>query len=90
MSAHPVVSHDEWVKARKSFLAREKGFTRERDALSRERRELPWEKVEKEYVFDGPHGKETLADLRLQLSTVIHMPWPNSVGHSRKHCVRIP
>ena len=63
MSAHPVVSHDEWVKARKSFLVREKAFTRERDALSRERRELPWEKVEKEYVFDGPHGKETLADL---------------------------
>jgi predicted dithiol-disulfide oxidoreductase (DUF899 family) len=63
MSARPVVSHDEWVKARKSLLAREKAFTRERDALSRERRELPWEKVEKEYVFDGPHGKETLADL---------------------------
>jgi predicted dithiol-disulfide oxidoreductase (DUF899 family) len=63
MSARPVVSHDEWIKARKSFLAREKAFTRERDALSRERRELPWEKVEKQYVFDGPKGKETLADL---------------------------
>ena len=63
MSAHPVVSHDEWVKARQRFLVREKAFTRERDAVSRERRELPWEKVEKEYVFDGPRGKETLADL---------------------------
>jgi predicted dithiol-disulfide oxidoreductase (DUF899 family) len=63
MSAHPVVSHDEWVKARQRFLAREKAFTRERDALSAERRELPWEKVEKQYVFDGPKGKETLADL---------------------------
>lgn len=63
MSAHPVVPHDEWVKARQSFLAREKAFTRERDALSRERRELPWEKIENEYVFDGPEGKETLAQL---------------------------
>ena len=63
MSAHRVVSHDKWVEARQRFLAREKAFTRERDALSAERRELPWEKVEKEYVFDGPKGKETLADL---------------------------
>jgi predicted dithiol-disulfide oxidoreductase (DUF899 family) len=63
MSAHRVVSHDEWVEARKRFLAREKAFTRERDALSRERRELPWEMVDKKYVFDGPEGKETLADL---------------------------
>ena len=63
MSAHPVVSHDKWLAARKRFLAREKAFTRERDALSQARRELPWEKVEKEYVFDGPKGKETLAEL---------------------------
>jgi predicted dithiol-disulfide oxidoreductase (DUF899 family) len=63
VSAHPVVSHDDWVKERQRLLAREKAFTRERDALSRERRELPWEKVEKKYVFDGPEGKETLADL---------------------------
>lgn len=63
MSAHRVVSHDEWMQARRKFLDREKAFTRERDALSRERRELPWEKVDKEYVFDGPGGKETLADL---------------------------
>jgi predicted dithiol-disulfide oxidoreductase (DUF899 family) len=63
MSAHPVVSHQKWVHARKQLLAREKAFTHERDALSRERREFPWEKVEKQYVFDGPKGKETLADL---------------------------
>ena len=63
MSAHAVVSHEEWVKARKKFLAREKAFTKERDALSRERRDLPWEKVEKRYVFEGPKGKESLADL---------------------------
>ena len=63
MSAHRVVSHDKWLEARRKFLELEKTFTRERDALSRKRRELPWEKVEKEYVFDGPKGRETLADL---------------------------
>ena len=61
---HPkVVSHAEWLAARKAFLAKEKEFTRLRDELSRQRRELPWEKVEKQYLFDGPKGKETLADL---------------------------
>ena len=47
----------------KALLAKEKELTRLRDELSRQRRELPWERVEKEYVFDGPSGKETLADL---------------------------
>src|SRR5690242_8714416 len=60
---HPVVSRDEWLAARTAFLAKEKEFTRLRDALSRERRALPWVKVEKEYVFDGPNGPATLADL---------------------------
>ena len=61
---HPkVVSPAEWLAARKEHLAKEKEFTRLRDKLSRERRELPWEKVEKQYVFEGPNGKETLADL---------------------------
>ena len=63
MEPHKIVSHDEWVAARKAHLAEEKTFTRARDALSRKRRELPWEKVDKNYVFDGPNGKETLADL---------------------------
>jgi len=63
MQAHKIVSHDEWIAARKAHLAEEKAFTRARDALSRKRRELPWEKVEKTYVFEGPRGKETLADL---------------------------
>jgi predicted dithiol-disulfide oxidoreductase (DUF899 family) len=61
---HPkVVSPAEWLAARKEHMAQEKEFTRLRDKLSRERRELPWEKVEKQYVFEGPNGKETLADL---------------------------
>ena len=58
-----VVSRDEWLAARKQLLAKKKQLTRQRDAVSDERRELPWLKVEKNYVFDGPDGKETLADL---------------------------
>ncbi|MEO8736661.1 MAG: thioredoxin family protein [Edaphobacter sp.] len=61
--SHKVVSNDEWLEARKVFLAKEKAFTRQRDELSRERRELPWVKVEKNYVFHGPNGKQSLADL---------------------------
>lgn len=60
---HRIVSRVEWLAARRAFLAREKDFTRQRDALSAARRDLPWEKVEKTYVFDGPDGRETLADL---------------------------
>ena len=63
MQPHKIVSHDEWLAARKTYLAEEKAFSRARDALSKKRRELPWEKVDKAYVFDGPSGKETLADL---------------------------
>src|SRR5438034_2816853 len=60
---HRIVSRDEWLSARKELLAKEKEFTRLRDRLSAERRALPWRQVEKPYVFDGPAGKETLADL---------------------------
>jgi predicted dithiol-disulfide oxidoreductase (DUF899 family) len=60
---HKVVSQDEWIEARKAFLATEKEFTRLRDKLSAERRDLPWERVDKDYVFDGANGRETLAQL---------------------------
>ena len=60
---HIIVSPEEWLAARKELLKKEKQFTRLRDQLSAERRELPWVKVEKPYVFDGSDGKETLADL---------------------------
>jgi predicted dithiol-disulfide oxidoreductase (DUF899 family) len=60
---HRVVSEKEWLAARRQLLRKEKEFTRLRDQLSAERRELPWVKVEKEYVFDAPDGKQTLADL---------------------------
>ena len=53
----------DWLAARKQLLAKEKNFTHLRDEVSRLRRELPWEKVEKNYLFDGPKGKQTLADL---------------------------
>ena len=58
-----VVSREEWLVARIKLLAREKQLTRERDAVAAERRQLPWVKVEKNYVFDSPNGKKTLADL---------------------------
>src|ERR1700676_54585 len=60
---HKVVSDVEWLKARKKLLAKEKKFTRMQDALNLERRSLPWGKVAKKYVFDGPNGKTALLDL---------------------------
>ena len=60
---HPVVSHEKWLSARTAFLAKEKEFTRLRDELSQQRRDLPWEAVSKAYVFEGPNGKQTLAEL---------------------------
>ena len=53
---HKVVSQDEWLAARKALLAKEKEFTKARDRLSEARRALPWVKIDKTYVFDGPDG----------------------------------
>lgn len=63
MQNQQVVSRAEWLVARKAHLAKEKEFTRLRDELSAERRALPWEQVEKAYVFEGPNGQQSLADL---------------------------
>jgi predicted dithiol-disulfide oxidoreductase (DUF899 family) len=60
---HKVISREEWLDARRELLAKEKEFTRLRDQLSQARRELPWVKIEKDYLFEGPNGKETLSDL---------------------------
>jgi predicted dithiol-disulfide oxidoreductase (DUF899 family) len=60
---HRIVSQAEWLEASKVHLAKEKEFTRQRDELARERRELPWVKVEKNYVFDAPEGRVSLGDL---------------------------
>lgn len=63
MQPHKIVSQIEWTTARKAFLETEKKFTRARDELSRQRCELPWVKVEKNYVFEGPNGRQTLSEL---------------------------
>ncbi len=63
MIKNAVVSADQWIAARKTLLDKEKEFTRARDELTKLRQQLPWEKVEKEYTFDGPDGKETLSSL---------------------------
>jgi predicted dithiol-disulfide oxidoreductase (DUF899 family) len=60
---HDVVSQDQWLAARKALLAKEKEFTKARDELSAARRALPWVKIEKNYVFNGPNGKQSLAEL---------------------------
>src|SRR6202051_5020332 len=88
IEAHSVVPHEEWLAVRTAFLAKEKEFTRLRDELSRQRRELPWERVDKEYVFDGPNGKETLAELfenRGQL-VVYHFMFPPDWDEGCLHC----
>jgi predicted dithiol-disulfide oxidoreductase (DUF899 family) len=85
---HPVVSREAWLAARVALLAKEKEFTVLRDELSRQRRELPWERVEKRYVFDGPAGEETLADLfgaQSQL-VVYHFMFNPTQDAGCKHC----
>ena len=63
MQTNPIVSEQEWLVARERLLEKEKQLTRLRDELSAERRGLPWVRITKSYVFDGPEGRETLADL---------------------------
>ena len=88
MARHTVVSRKEWLTARKALLSKEKTFTRLRDQLSKERRQLPWVKVDKDYVFDGPQGKETLSELfdgRSQL-IVYHFMFGPDWDAGCKHC----
>jgi predicted dithiol-disulfide oxidoreductase (DUF899 family) len=83
MATHKVVTHDEWLAVRKKHLGKEKEFTRLRDQLSKERRELPWELVEKEYVFEGENGRQTLSeafDGRSQLVIYHAMFNPETAG----------
>ena len=80
LDKHKVVSEREWIESRKELLKKEKEFTVLRDQLSQQRRDLPWVAVDKEYVFDGPNGKETLSDLfdgRSQLIVYHFMYDPN-------------
>jgi predicted dithiol-disulfide oxidoreductase (DUF899 family) len=85
---HKVVSEKAWLTARKALLVKEKKFSKLRDQLNRERRKLPWVRVEKEYVFDGPDGQETLADLfdgKSQL-IVYHFMFGPGWGEGCPHC----
>ena len=76
-----IVSHEEWLDARKALLAKERDMTHQLDALRAERRQMPWVMIEKPYVFDGPEGKCTLSDLfrgRSQLAIYHFMLTPGS------------
>lgn len=78
---HPVVSNAEWLAAAKALFAKELAMTHELDALRAERRRLPWTRIEKPYVFEGPGGKCQLSDLfdgRSQLAIYHFMLTPGS------------
>jgi predicted dithiol-disulfide oxidoreductase (DUF899 family) len=88
MEQHAVVSQHEWVEARKTLLAQEKEFSRMREQLAQTRRDLPWEAVIKEYVFEGPAGQATLSDLfegRTQL-IVYHFMFDPGSEEGCLHC----
>ena len=63
MKTPPIVSHQQWEEARQQLLVKEKALTRARDALAAERRRMPWVPVDKQYQFEGPHGRRSLLDL---------------------------
>jgi predicted dithiol-disulfide oxidoreductase (DUF899 family) len=85
---HPVVSHEQWVVARQALLAQEKAFTRAKDEITRLRQALPWERVEKPYVFHGPGGPETLVDLfgRHSQLVIYHFMFGPEMQQGCKHC----
>ena len=58
MQTHKIVSREEWIAARRALLEKEKAHLRAQDEIARQRRELPWVKVEKNYLFEGPEGRE--------------------------------
>jgi predicted dithiol-disulfide oxidoreductase (DUF899 family) len=91
LQLHPeVVSAKEWEAARQQLLVKEKELTRGRDALAAERRRMPWMAMEKEYEFDGPHGKASLLDLfdgRRQLIVYRAFFEPGVVGWPEHACV---
>ena len=63
MKTPPIVSRELWMTVRDELLPKEKELSRARDALVAERRRMPWMAVDKEYSFDGPAGRVSLADL---------------------------
>ena len=90
MTQHAVGTRDEWLAARTALLEREKELTRRSDELARERRELPWVAVEKEYRFETNDGTRTLAELfdgRSQLLVYHFMFGPTVDGWPEAGCV---
>jgi len=88
IQGHAVVSHDEWLAARRALLEQEKAFNKRRDELTRARRAMPWERVAKPYAFDTLEGRRTLADLfdgRRQL-LVYHFMFAPDWTEGCKHC----
>ncbi|MFI5304273.1 MAG: DUF899 domain-containing protein [Nitrospiria bacterium] len=87
-SKHKVVSRKEWLAARKALLIKEKKFSYLREQLARQRRQLPWVTVEKEYIFEGPKVQETLLDLFNDKSQLIvyHFMFGPDWGEGCSHC----
>jgi predicted dithiol-disulfide oxidoreductase (DUF899 family) len=85
---HEIVSHEQWLDARKALLDQEKALTHQRDALTEARRRLPWEKVTNQYLFDGPNGVATLPDLFDERSQLIvyHFMFPPENDVGCPHC----
>jgi predicted dithiol-disulfide oxidoreductase (DUF899 family) len=91
MPQHPIAAHDQWLAARTTLWEKEKAFSHLKDDLARQRRELPWEAVEKTYVFDGPDGRQTLDELfdgRSQLLTYHFMFTPEAAAGC-PHCSHV-
>ncbi|HVM96528.1 MAG TPA: DUF899 family protein, partial [Candidatus Acidoferrales bacterium] len=88
MAHHKVVSQEEWLTERRALLAKEREFDRLRDELSRTRRALPWETVDKKHVFDSPRGTQTLADLFGKCSQLVvyHFMFAPEWDAGCKHC----
>ncbi|PGZ88783.1 thioredoxin family protein [Bacillus sp. AFS029533] len=85
---HKVLPRKEWLESRKELLQKEKDFTKLRDELTQQRRDLPWEVVSKSYIFDGPNGTVSLADLFNGKSQLIvyHFMFSPTWDQGCKHC----
>ena len=89
MKARNVVDRATWLEARMQLLAKEKALDKQRDELTRARQAMPWVKVSTDYVFDGPNGRESLADLfegRSQLIVYHFMYHPSWGENACKSC----
>src|SRR5215470_12310930 len=91
LADHPVVSREAWLASRRSLVDKEKALTRMRDEISRERRDLPWELVDKTYTFAGASGRRTLADLFDGLSQLLvyHFMFAPQAAAGCPHCSHV-